>query len=482
MIAIRKLAAIAVFPAILGGCVSGAEYAKKEAGFATVSATTRSVTAKEAVWIQNQQQAKSLSAQVKALLSRKKTLDVETAVQIALFNNKGLQAAYADLGDGAADAWQTTMLLNPTVSVGLKGIGTAELEAFRTIEGAITTNILALITKKRDVELADTRFRQAQLNAAIQTLRLATETRHAWITTVAAFENVGQLQRAQTAADAASELAEKLGETGAMAKGPQARKHAFVAELAAETAKARLAARLAKEELTRFMGLWGSDMDYQIPNSLPTLPKTIAQRDTIEADALRNRVDLRVAKLELEASAHSYGLTEATRHVTDLELLTGAEAERSSEDGRKKTKLTGSTEIGFAIPIFDSGKARMRKAELAYMRAANKLAEKAVNVRSEARSSYQAYRSSLDIARHYRNNVVPLRTRVEEQSLLTYNGMITNTFELLTDTREKINSILLSVNAKRDFWLAEANLAPAIYGGGSPSAPADIASASGSDE
>ncbi|MFJ6322091.1 MULTISPECIES: TolC family protein [unclassified Rhizobium] len=482
MIAIRKLAAIAVFPAILGGCVSSAEYAKKEAGFATVSATAKSVTAKDAVWIQNQQQAKALSAQVKALLSRKKTLDVETAVQIALFNNKGLQAAYADLGDGAADAWQTTMLLNPTVSVGLKGIGTPELEAFRTIEGAIATNILALITKRRDVELADTRFRQAQLNAAIQTLRLAAETRRAWINVVATYENVGQLQRAQIAADAASELAEKLGETGAMAKGPQAREHAFVAELAAETAKARLAARLAKEELTRLMGLWGSDMEYQIPNSLPPLPKTIADRDTIEADALGNRIDLRGAKLELEASARSYGLTEATRYVTDLELLTGLEAERSSEDGRKKTEFTGSAEIGFAIPIFDSGKARMRKAELAYMRAANKLAEKAVNVRSEARSSYQAYRSSLDIARHYRNNVVPLRTRVEKQSLLTYNGMITNTFELLTDTREKINAILLSVNAKRDFWLAEANLVPAIYGGGSSSASAETASASGSDE
>ena len=32
----------------------------------------------------------------------------------------------------------------------------------------------------------------------------------------------------------------------------------------------------------------------------------------------------------------------------------------------------------------------MRKGELAYMRAANLLAEKAVNVRSEARSAYQA--------------------------------------------------------------------------------------------
>jgi outer membrane protein TolC len=114
------------------------------------------------------------------------------------------------------------------------------------------------------------------------------------------------------------------------------------------------------------------------------------------------------------------------------------------------------------------------------MRAANLLAEKAVNVRSEARSAYQAYRSNYDIARHYRNSVVPLRTKVEEESLLTYNGMISNTFELLTDTRDKINSILLSVNAKRDFWLAEANLAPAIHGGGvtTASAETEVAAAS----
>ncbi|MGO7976097.1 hypothetical protein ACC705_34715, partial [Rhizobium ruizarguesonis] len=67
----------------------------------------------------------------------------------------------------------------------------------------------------------------------------------------------------------ASEIADKLGETGAMTKGTQAREHVFVAELAGETEKARLAARLAKEELTRLMGLWGTDMDYQVPNGLP---------------------------------------------------------------------------------------------------------------------------------------------------------------------------------------------------------------------
>ncbi|MGG2473875.1 TolC family protein, partial [Rhizobium sp. BR5] len=130
-------------------------------------------------------------------------------------------------------------------------------------------------------------------------------------------------------------------------------------------------------------------------------------------------------------------------------------------------------ELEFVIPIFDSGRASMRESELAYMRAANLLAEKAVNIRSEARSAYQAYRSNYDIARHYRNSVVPLRTKIEEESLLTYNGMLTNTFELLADSREKVNSNLLAINAKRDFWLAEAGLAPAIYGGGAGAAGAE---------
>ncbi|MBB3524054.1 TolC family protein [Rhizobium sp. BK456] len=479
MIDLRRFATILAFPLILSGCVTGAEYSSKQAGFASVADQTAIVTTKQTVWIQNQNQARSVSAQVRSLLARKKTLDVETAVQIALLNNKGLQAAYADLGDSAADAWQSTMLVNPTVSIGTTGMGTPEVEAFRTIEGMITTNILALATRNRDVAIVDTRFRQAQLTAAVKTLQLAADTRRAWIGAVAAWENAGQLQRAQATADAASELAEKLGETGAMNKGAQAREHVFVAELAGETAKARLAARLAKEELTRLMGLWGTDLDYQIPNSLAALPKTVARRDTIEAEALQNRIDLHVARLELEATAKSYGLTEATRYVTDLEILTGFETEREIEDDEKKTRTTAQVELEFAIPIFDTGKARMRKAELAYMRAANQLAEKAVNVRSEARSAYEAYRSNYDIARHYRNNVVPLRSKVVEESLLSYNGMITNTFELLTDTRDKINSILLSVNAKRDFWLAEASLAPAIYGGGTnASAGTEVAAAS----
>jgi len=117
------------------------------------------------------------------------------------------------------------------------------------------------------------------------------------------------------------------------------------------------------------------------------------------------------------------------------------------------------------------------------MQAANTLAERAVNVRSEARSAELAYHASYEIARHYRDVVLPLRRTIEEEGLLSYNGMITNTFELLTDLRDKLSSALEAANAKRDFWLAQANVNAAIYGGGAGStgmsAGAEIASGSG---
>lgn len=464
---------------LLAGCTAN-EFTAKDAGFSAAQSKS-AVLSKETVWIQSRAEAERVDARVKELLAQSKAVNAETAVQIALLNNKGLQAAYADLGDAGADVWQSTLLVNPTVAVGLTGIGTPGLEAYRAIEGTLAVNLLALATREKTIKVAKVRFEQAQLNAALKTLELAANTRRAWINAVAARETVVQLGQAQIATDAASELAQELGKAGSMTKASQAREHAFNAELAGQAAQARLAERLAKEELTRLMGLWGDDVAYKLPNRLPSLPKKLITTDVIETQALANRVDLQVARLELEANAKAYGLTEATRYVTDLEIVSGFETEREKEDGKIRKETTYSKELEFVIPIFDSGKARMRKAELAYMRAANQLAEKAVNVRSESRSAYEAYRSSHDIARLYRNSLVPLRTTIKQQSLLTYNGMITNTFELLADTRDKVAAQQLSINAKRDFWLAAANLTAAVYGGGVGSASTEARSAAPSN-
>lgn len=100
------------------------------------------------------------------------------------------------------------------------------------------------------------------------------------------------------------------------------------------------------------------------------------------------------------------------------------------------------------------------------MRATNVLAASAVDVRSEARAAHTAYRGTFELARHWRDAIVPLRESIEAESLLQYNGMITSTFDLLADTRERIEASRRALEARRDFFLAEVDIAAAIWGGG----------------
>ena len=465
---VSKFPLVFGFPLILGACATAVPgiYTEPKAGFANISSQVTPAIGKRTAFAETQAENEALKKQVHAMVHRK-TISADTAVQVALLNNKGLQASYANVGLSAAEAWQQSTPENPIVSIGVLGIGAPELGAYRAIEGLIRSNVLDATTRKQRMAIADASFRQAQLNAVNDTLALANQTRKAWVDAVAAFEAVSYLRRAKATSDAGSELAMRLGETGALNKAGQAREQAFNAELAGQLAQARLNATRSKEALTRLMGLWGTGVDYYVPDALPSLPRSVGRVTDIEAKALRNRVDLRVAKVGLEAQAKAFGLTDQTRIVSDLEIVAGAEFEREVEgSGDIETKTLPQVEVEFAIPIYDTGKARMRKAELSYLQAANVLAEKAVNVRSEARGAEASYHAAYKIARHYRDVLVPLRTTVEEEGLLSYNGMITNTFELLTDVREKLAASLEAANAKREFYMAQADLTAAIYGGG----------------
>lgn len=114
------------------------------------------------------------------------------------------------------------------------------------------------------------------------------------------------------------------------------------------------------------------------------------------------------------------------------------------------------------------------------MQAVNRLMEKAVNVRSEARGAYVTYRASYDIARQYQAKILPLRKTINEQALLEYNGMLMDVFELLTTERESIDSNVAAIAAQRDFFLADVDFQTAIIGGGAGGGETVLASAAAS--
>jgi outer membrane protein TolC len=183
---------------------------------------------------------------------------------------------------------------------------------------------------------------------------------------------------------------------------------------------------------------------------------------TIEAEAVKRRIDLQIARIEVEALAKSYGLTQATRFINLLEVA--GQSNRARKPDGEVERLRG-IEVEFQIPIFDFGETRTREAEQTYMAAVNRLIEKAVNARSQAREAYRTYRASYDIASHYQREVLPLRKIISDETLLRYNAMQIDVFALLAEARQRVAANVAAIEAQRDFWLANTNLHVAVVAG-----------------
>jgi outer membrane protein TolC len=121
-------------------------------------------------------------------------------------------------------------------------------------------------------------------------------------------------------------------------------------------------------------------------------------------------------------------------------------------------------EVAFEIPLFDWGGARVAGAEARYLQAAERIRETAINAQSEVRESYSAYRTQHDLARHYLDEIIPLRKKISGEMLLRYNGMLNSVFEVLADAREQVMAVNGAIETQRDFWMAEADLQMALIG------------------
>ena len=173
---------------------------------------------------------------------------------------------------------------------------------------------------------------------------------------------------------------------------------------------------------------------------------------------MSQRLDMLSARRETEAMAAALGLTKATGfiNVFDAGYTNKSTTGLPRENGYQ---------ISLELPIFDWGGAKVARAEALYMQSVHRTTDIAVRARSEVREAYSAYRTSYDIARHYRDDVVPLRKKISDEVLLRYNGMLASVFELLADSREQLVSVNAAIETQRDFWIAETKLQSAINSG-----------------
>ena len=459
----RNITAVFLLGA-MAGCVSFSP----DGGFGAIEQGARERLNKDLVRSNSLDAADLVDRRVIELLT--KPISVEDAVQIALLNNRGLQASFQELGISEAEMVQAGRLPNPRFSM----LRVRNNDDFK-IEQTLTFNVMSLVLMPQVSEMEARRFARTQRALSQDVIALAAETRKAYFNALAAEESLRYMGQVRASAEAGAELGRRMAQAGNWNKLAQAREQGFYADAALNLARSAQRQTATREKLTRLLGLWGEQTQFRLPERMPDLPKAPNDLPEVEQKAIAQRLDVQAAKLDTESLAKNLGLTRTTRFINALEF-----GPARALEGAKSGPYKRGYEVSFELPIFDWGTSRVARAEAIYMQAVHRAAQTAIDARSEVREAYLGYRSSYDIALHLRDEIVPLRKRISEENQLRYNGMLIGVFDLLADARSQVLGVNSYIEALRDFWLAQADLDMALLGKPSLNTPA-AAGAAGAD-
>lgn len=383
------------------------------------------------------------------------------AVQLALVNSPALQALLAQGWAQSADLAQAGRIANPIFSFERMVAGD-NLELGR----ALSWGLLDVLTLPARHNMAQRRIEQAQLRLASDVVDHLTQVRQAWVRAVAAQQLHHYAQQVLENAQASAELARRMQAVGNFNRLNRAREQAFYADAATRLAAAQHQATSSREELVRWLGLDAAQAAMlQLPTRLPDLPQQALAPAVVATTASKARLDIRLAQSALEEASKAQGLNQVTS-LTDIELTARRNTQFDDAAGSRSTAR--GYEISVRLPIFDWGTMQHDAWNARTLAAAHQLEAALRAAGSGLRESYSAYRTAHDIARHYRDEVVPLRKVISDENQLRYNGMMIGVFELLADARDQVNTVMAAINAEQQFWLADAALQAAMMGRPTP--------------
>lgn len=379
-------------------------------------------------------------------------LSADDAVRIALGYSPVLQQLLAQNAAAATNAAQAGRMINPRLQFERLSSG-----GLIEIDRMLAASLLDLLLAPSRVRTAAVQRAQIQIQGASDIVGVATAARRAWIEAVAAQQAAQYAEQVQQAALSSAELARRMVVSGNFARLEQAREQVFLAEAVADLTRSRTTAIRRREALIRLLGLHDAQaLALKLPAELPALPIAPQDEKILSLRAFEERLDVRLARRELEFTASALGFTRVTSTVNalDVSVLRNSRPEGDQHGFGAELQL----------PIFDFGGARRANARALYEAALAKTARVVRNAQADLRESYSMYRAAFDLAVYFRDEVIPLRKVIHDENQLRYNGMLISVFELLADAREQVGSVRQAMLAQRDFWLANATLHATLLG------------------
>ena len=438
---------------VLNGCAS----VPKEAGFPDVQKLIEQRIGQRVHWNQGTPEDTAVTDTIQSILKQELTLDA--AIQIALLNNRTLQATYEELGIAQADVVQAGLLRNPTFLANFRFMDIA-IDGHRGIntEFSVDQNFLDLLMLPLREKVAAAQFEQTKLRVGNAVLNLASEVRSAYYTLQADVQTLEIRRTVAQATEAAAGLASRQHEAGTLKQLDLANQQGFNYQAKLDMARTDIQIIANRERLNRLMGLWGADTTWKLPCRLPELPETEIPLEHLESLAMSQRLDLAAARQETQGVAHALSLTRKFRYVSVLDV--GVDTEHDAPD---RVNLTG-PHLTIELPIFDQRQATIARLEAQLRQNQQQLSSLAIGIRSEVREVRDRLLAARNVVKYYHDVVLPLRHLIVDESQLYYNGMLIVVYDLLFAKQNQINAGLEYVEALRDYWIARSDLEHVVGG------------------
>jgi cobalt-zinc-cadmium efflux system outer membrane protein len=431
---------------LFGGCVS----VPRDAGLGDVQKVVKDHVDQPIEWNRGAIEAQMHDERVQSLLQS--PLDADRAVEIALMNNRDVQATFERLGIARAEYLQSFLPRNPVLDAEIR----FPANPVAPFELAITQTLIDLLKIGSRKQLAAATFKSAQISVSGAIVNFAAEVRSNFYDLQAA-EQVLARQRVITEAGRVSAgFSSRQHASGNISDLDLENEQALYEQAKLDAARAELHALAARERSTVDMGLADPNMKWSVAGEFTPLPEAEISREDLESLALSRRVDVAFAKQELEEARRRLPL--ARMAVLDP-LAVGVHQSREPDGVR-----TTGPSLALPIPIFDRGVAARARAVGMARQAEQRLAALTVTARSEVRAARERVLEARARTQYVRDVIVPRRKRILYLTQLEYNAMLRGVFQLIQARQNLAQAEREYVLAQRDYWLARTELDTAMSG------------------
>lgn len=403
-------------------------------------------------WNQGYLEDRQVQFAVKRMLQQELTVD--TAVQIALLNNSEIQATFEEVGVAQADLVQAGLFQNPIFDGYIRFPNQPSLElntAFSVTQCFLDLFLIPLRKKIAAVELE-----QAQFRVANAVLNLAFEVQETFYSLAAEKSKNALLATLVQATGVANQLAIAQREQGNI---NDINLHVYVNEYLVSNVdftQSQTTIIHLRQKMNRLLGLSSCDLCWQMSKDLPEIPCEEVSSDCLESVALSQRLDLKVARLEVERTARMLGIKQWWAYTNiSAGFSTEHEAEGFQESG---------VAVAGSIPIFNYGQADRARLYSLLRQRHSRLKTLEIDVLSEVRSARDRLVVNRNLVLTYQRELLPFQKNLVATSQKFYNTMTLSVYKLLQAKKQELQMEIEYQLNLRDYWLSRVALERSVGG------------------